>query len=85
MKYIDQTEVVNIREYPEKIQEYLNKMESLDGVETAEYFDLSDGLESFLEPFLENRDIAKLDVMKMVVRYSYTLDQIERVKGIRLF
>ena len=85
MKYIDQSQDVNINGYPREIQEYLEHMEELDGAETEEHFDLSDGLESFLEPFVKNNVITHEDLMKIVIRYSYTLDQIESVKGIRLF
>ena len=85
MKYIDESQEISISKYPSEIQVYLNKMEKLNGVETFDYFDLSDGLEIFLKPFLEEGTINQEDVVKLAIRYSYTLDQIERVKGVRLF
>ena len=85
MKYIDESQEISILKYPLEIQDYLNRMEKLDGVETFDYFDLSDGLEKFLEPFLEEGIINQDDVMKLAIRYSYTLEQIEMVKGVRLF
>lgn len=85
MKYIDESQEINISKYPSEIQDYLNRMEEYNGIETFDYFDLSDGLEKFLELFLEKEIINQEDVMKLAIRYSYTLEQIERVKGVRLF
>lgn len=83
--YIDETQKVDIYKYPEEVQGYLKRLEELDGVESEEYFDKSDALEKILRPYAEAGKITERQLKEAVIRYSYTLDQIEHIKGIRLF